>query len=249
VTTDVTGVILDHARELCKRHDLSFILLSTLSKPMYETFASYRPLPFPHAGTMVLDLQVTPPQAIWDNVFSTVGSGVPRKYIRRFEKEGFHIRDTRAPDDLQRFYQYYAENLDFIEATPYPRSHFDCCLQHFPSDELRMTLLEKEGEVYGGLFALISWPKKTMYLKYLALNRQTPNRYHPPYALYWEAIQHAHAKGLRFVSFGSTPVDPENVTHRMKQKFGTVFVPEYRAVLSTSALFAASYKAYRLVKR
>lgn len=247
-TPDLTHTIITHATTLCKTHHLSFIFFSTLSKPFYDTLTPYHPLPFQPAGTMVLDLATTPPQTIWNTIFTTIGDGVPRKYIRRFDKEGFTIRATRDPTDLDHFYHYYKENLTFINATPYDQAHFQCCLNHYDDHELRMTLLEKDNDLYGGLLSFISQPHQTMYLKYLALNRNTPNKYHPPYALYWEAIQYAHANNLRYVSFGSTPTDPDNVTHRMKQKFGTTFIPEYRAIIPQSTLFATSYKAYQLLK-
>jgi hypothetical protein len=249
ITPQLTKTILDYATAICKDHHLSFILLSTLSKPFYDTLTPYHPFPFQESGTMVLDLETTPPNTIWDTIFTTIGDGVPRKYIRRFEKEGFTIRTTREKNDLERFYHYYNENLTFIGAKPYPLSHFTCCLNHYTENEARITLLEKDHQIYGGLFSFISQPRQTMYLKYLALNRNTPNKYHPPYALYWEAIQHANSLGLRSVCFGSTPIDPENVTHRMKQKFGTTFIPEYRAVIPQTKLFSASYKAYNLLKK
>lgn len=199
--------------------------------------------------TMMLNLKENCPEKIWEEIFSKKGDGVPRKYIKRFERDEIKIREVESIDDLRIFYKYYAENLKFINVEPSPLSYFEYCWNLFSSSERRITLLYKNYEIFGGLFAFIYPAKKTMYLNYLALNRNIPNTYHPPYPLYWDAILKASEMDLDYVCFGSTPNNINNITYRTKMKFGCEYKEEYRMMFPLSKLFKLGYQTYSYMKK
>jgi hypothetical protein len=245
----LTRTILDKGKDISKKNKLSFILITTTSTKIKDYFMKYNPLPFPESGNMVLNLKENTPTKIWEVIFTEKGRGTPRKYINRFEREGIDIREVTEVDDLKIFYKYYEENLRYKNVNPYPFSHFKYCWDSYSPSDMRITMVEKNHNIFGGLLAFIYHPKKTMYLKYLALNRNISNKYHPPFYLYWDAVTTASAMNLDYVCFGATPNDINNFNYRIKMKFGAEYEKEYRIVIPLSKLFTLSYKTYDLIKR
>lgn len=193
-------------------------------------------------GTMVLDLATCPPDHLWKEVFSK--SGNQRKYIARFQKEGFTIRQATTPADHETFYLYYDQNMRFIEAEPFPRDHFLRLQTELPEGSVRTTLLGRGEETAGGLLTLLDHHLRTAYLRYLALNREFENHYHPPYALYWEAIEHAAALGFATVDFGLTSDNENNPIFRLKKRFGCQFRPQPAVVIpaKSSAIMSGTLR-------
>ena len=66
----------------------------------------YNHYPSENTVNMVLDLQRKPPDSIWENLPARKGQ---RKFIRRFDENGFKIREICEQEDMKTFYQYYAE--------------------------------------------------------------------------------------------------------------------------------------------
>lgn len=183
-------------------------------------------------GSMVLDLEAIPPRHLWDQIFNKHGN--QRKYISRFKKEGFTIREATNETDLNTFYYYYDENMRSIGAVPFPRDHFERLQVELPTGTVRITLLARGDETAGGLLTLSDPVNRVVYLRYLALNRAFTNHYHPPYALYWEAIEDAARKNAATVDFGLTPDNESHPNFRLKRRFGCVFKPQPSILAPTS---------------
>ena len=185
-------------------------------------------------GTMVLNLLSCPPGHLWNHVFNK--QGCQQKFISRFEKDGFSIRQATSPADRAMFYQYYAQNLKADGGEPFPQDHFDRLQAELPAGAVRITLLERDAEIAGGLLMLLDHHRNTAYLRYLALNRSVPNHYHPPCALYWEAIEYAARKGFASVDFGLTANNRNDPEFRLKKRFGCEFRPQPAVIIpATSA--------------
>ena len=185
----VMDYVIKELQVFHKNHKkISFLCLSTLREEVVDAVRDYPMYPFSDEGNMILDLQKSPPQKIWDSFSAKKGQ---RKFIRRFDETGFRVAEIHSQDDLKVLYRYYQENINFIGGTLHPFSHFLDLWNNFSSGELRMTLLSKNSTIAGGLFSLTFKPQKTVYLHYLSLNRNLPNTYHPSYYLFWEAINWA----------------------------------------------------------
>ena len=114
---------------------------------------------------------------------------------------------------------------------------------------MRTTLLHKNDKVFGGLLSFL-WPQqKTIYLRYLALNRDISNRYSPSYYLYWDAIVRASQMGYTTVCFGSTPPDPDEVHYRLKKKFGCYYEENYSMIFPLSFTFKVAYNTYQFARK
>ena len=96
-------------------NSISFLCLSTLHQQVTDNIQRYLVFPFANDGHQVLDLSDCPPDEIWRSFSAKRGQ---RKFIRRFDENGFGVAEVHSRDDLQLFYQYYRENIDFIGGTP-----------------------------------------------------------------------------------------------------------------------------------
>ena len=232
--------ILEKCNEIARENKLFFILITTFNESKRDHFSKYNPLQFPVGGDMVLDLEEFSPDKIWNNNFSKQ----ERKYIRRFENDGFKIKELNSIDDIKLFYKYYKTNLEFKNASPYPFSHFEDLLKTYSSTEMILTLLYKDEFVAGGQLAFLHDLKKTIYLRYLSLNRDIPNRYRPTTYMRWNWIRRASEMGYSKICFGRTPPDPNDIHYQLKEKFGCHFEKEHSLIFSRSYLFKFGYNIY-----
>ncbi|MDW5562423.1 MAG: GNAT family N-acetyltransferase [Methanomassiliicoccus sp.] len=248
--TDIRHILVDRAQDMAiyeevakeltamaKAEGYSFAIVTdpdpraiervdaTLSQSRLKTY------PLHTNGYFMLDLKQNPPDYIWNTLLSGKSRRNHRKYVRRFEQSGYTIRDSRDKKDLDLFYTYYEENLNYIGASPFAKSHFEILFDLFSKDELRMTFLEKDDHLAGGAMGLIDTQRGAIHLRYLALNRDIGKTYHPPYALSWEEIQFAYANNIHLVCFGTNNKDPMDRNYAMKRGFG----PEYHDYYSTVA--------------
>ncbi len=232
--------ILDKCKEITRENKLFFILITTLNELTKDHFSRYNPLPFPLGGDMVLNLEEFNPDKIWNDNFSKK----ERKYIRRFENDGFRIKEVTSIDDIKMFYKYYKTNIEFKNATPYPFSHFEDLLNVYSSTEVILTLLYKNEIVAGGQLAFLDNFKKTMYLRYLSLNRELTSRYHPTLYIYWDCINRASERGFSRICFGRTPPYPNDVHYQFKEMFGCHYEKEFSLIFPRSHLFKIGYNIY-----
>ena len=232
--------ILNKCRDVARENKLFFILITTLNEQTKDHFNRYNPLPYPIVGDMVLNLEEINLDKIWNNIFSTK----IRKYIKRFENDGFRIKEVNSIEDIKIFFKYYKNNLEYINATPYPFSHFEDLLNTYSSTEMMLTLLYKNEDVAGGHLAFLNDKKKTIYSRYLSLNRNLPSRYKPAIYIYWDFVKRAYEMGYSKVSFGRTPPYPKDIHYQLKEKFGCHYEKEYSCIFPTSYLFKLLYNIY-----
>lgn len=232
--------ILEKCKEIAKKNKLFFIHINTLNKTIKENFNKYSPLPYPIGGNMVLNLDKIDPGKIWSEIFSKKD----RKYISRFEKDGYRIEEIESIDNLKIFYKYYKANIEHINATPYPYTHFEDLLKIFSPRDMRITLLYKNENVAGGQLSFLYDSKKTMYLRYLSLNRNLPIRYSPTSYLRWNSIKKASRMGYNRICFGRTPHDSKDIHYKLKEMFGCQYEIEHSLIFPTSYLFKIGYNIY-----
>ncbi len=225
---------------------VSFIRFSTSHKEMMGNINKYPGFPNAETGDLILDLIEYPPEKIWDNFSAKKGQ---RKFIRRFDENGFEVNEINSDDDLRQFYQYYRENIIFIGGKYESFTHFTDIRDSLTSNEYRITLLRKDTVVAGGVLMFPYRPLKTVYLEYLSLNRGLPNTYHPTYYLFWEAINWAWDNGYEKISFGNQHFNENNPRFRIKNEFGGKFKPIYSRTISISKIFTVAIKANNIFNR
>lgn len=225
---------------IAKKNSWSFIVIHSLDCNFKNNFDTH--LEYISLGNMVLDIEKLNTDKIWNEVFTNKIR--QRKFINRFRRDGFELEDLVSREDMKIFYDYYIKNIKFLKAEGYPYSHFrDLCNTYFPKN-LNITLVHKKDVIAGGLLMFLDHSKKTMYIRYLALNRDLPNTYHTPYILYWDALEKANKLKFKKVCFGTTPKDHDNPNFRIKRNFGCNYENSYSILLPISKVFRVGYKFY-----
>ena len=151
-------------------HSISFLCLSTLHQQVIDNITQHPVFPFANDGHQVLDLSECPPEEIWRSFSAKKGQ---RKFIRRFDENGYRVAEVHSRDDLQLFYQYYMENIEFHwrhSSSILPLHRF---VGSLTPDEMRVTLLTNDSIVAGGLLMIpVQTPKDSV--SHLFIAQQKP---------------------------------------------------------------------------
>lgn len=220
------------------RKPLSFIRLSVSHEETLDLITRYTLLRLPDIGDMVLDLSELPPEELWNSFSAKKGQ---RKFIRRFDENGFSITEADSPEDLDLFYKYYEENIKHIGGKLQPYSRISALRDSMP-DDVRITLLSKGSIVAGGMLMIADRSRRILYTTYLSLNRNLPKTYHPSYYLWWDAINWAWDNRLERVSFGAQRLEEDNPRYRIKYDFGARFQPLHSGMIPLTKTFVMGLK-------
>ncbi|MGA2682173.1 MAG: GNAT family N-acetyltransferase [Candidatus Bathyarchaeia archaeon] len=181
------------------------------------------------AGDFILDLSEKPPEYLWNKVLPKD----ERKEIRYFERCGFSLDSASRESDYADFFNLYQESMcrQGYDANSYGffknlRSNLD--------EQFRVLLLTSENNVIAGFGMLCDTKNSEARHSYVGYSPNTSGRSFMPY-VYWKIINWASQNGFKYVNFGRTSPDPTDRIHRIKQKFGGEFVPEYKFVLPVNS--------------
>jgi hypothetical protein len=230
--------------EIAKTKNYSFVMITTLTSEVKDYLKKYHPLPFPifsNSGNFNLDLKINPPEKIWHDIFRYK----TRNTIKKMEKDGLKIREANSLDDLKIFYKYYKINLEYKDRHPHSFTHFEKLWATYPPTEMRTTLLCQDENIHGGLLTFIYPPSKTMYCRYIAIDRDIRARYKVADYMHWECVQFASNMKFNTVCFGETPGDPNDATYKYKKSFGGNYEQIYSFILPLSFTFRIGYNLYK----
>ena len=114
---------------------------------------------------------------------------------------------------------------------------------------MRLNLLYKDEDILGGELSFLYDTKKTMYLRYISLNRNLTVRYNLTSYMRWDSIKKASELGYKRICFGRTPPDPNDIHYKLKAKFGCNYEEEYSLIFPRSNLFKLGYNIYYYMYR
>ena len=183
-----------------------------------------------NTGVVELDLKAKPSDFIWNKIFRKKH----RKKIKRFERDGFQVREASTKSDMKEFLTLYYRNIKHIGGRARPYMFFENVWNLLYPENFGILVVEKRRMVGGLAFFK---HRETIYLTFLGMDRELlSSRYTVAPALYWSAIKWAEKNGFRYVCFGSTPAHPKSTRERanysQKVMFGasflqqeTVFIP------------------------
>ena len=170
----------------------------------------------PKYGDFVIDLEETPPEYIWNSVFTKRGN--QRNEIRKLEKEGvvFSFMWNNLGDELAAFVELYRRTVERAGGTPRP---FDFFSRRYRSGEFVIFLAKREEKLIGGIGLSVCEKRHTMEI--LAAPYDQADKDHNEINLfdYWKAFQWAAQNGIRWVNLGTTLADPADGIHRFKKQF------------------------------
>ncbi|MDD5420398.1 MAG: GNAT family N-acetyltransferase [Methanomicrobiaceae archaeon] len=248
--SECNNIILDDSFDINRINDVlalfskecSFLRFTSYNRDVLDRIACDN-FSDAYTGNMMVDLNTTPPDAIWENL-----SKKTRKHLHRLENNGFEVRETRAPADIEMFYRYYAENTMYLKGDILPFSFFQNLMEMFPAKDVRIAVSTSGGDFAGGTLTIADRDKKTAYFEYMALNRKLPGGYTPTYMVYWDLINWAWDNGYEKISFGRQRLDPGNPRFRNKAKFGAEHVPIHSKFVLLSKPLRFPYRLWRFIK-
>jgi len=223
--TEALTALNDYLPELCRKKHVTYAKIRCSSETLASHFKAKGMTIDTSSGSMNLNLEQTPSDFIWNEVF-TQKSG-QRTYIRRFEKDGFQNIAARDINDLDTFYNLYRRNMTYIGGAPHPYSFFRKLWDELYPEYFNIILTVGNGRCIGAEGFFIYPARKTAYQIFIGLDRDVGTQYRTYFYLCWGLIKWCEENGLKIVSFGGTPADPDSTNYSQKSKFGATFNQDY----------------------
>jgi len=220
---DALQALNDYLPELCRGHRVTYAKIRCPNETTMRHFRARGMTVDTSSGSMNLDLEQKPSDFIW----SAVLKNTQRKYIRRFERDGFQNIEARSIDDLDAFYRLYYDNVKRIGGFPYPYFFFRKLWEDFHPDYFDILLTVGRGKCIGATAFFIYEPGKAVCQPFVGFDKNVGTHYHTHYYLNWGLIKWCEANGFKIVSFGGTPADPNSQNYSLKSKFGASFNQDY----------------------
>jgi serine/alanine adding enzyme len=156
---------------------------------------------------MILDL-LDDPDEMWKRFDAKL-----RNQVRKASKSGL-TAGWSSKEGLSDFYKIFAANMRDLGSPVHSRDFFDAILDEF-SDNAKIMLVRKDGEVIGGAVCLFF--KGSMIVPWASSLREyfslCPNN-----LLYWEMIRWGCENGYQRFDFGRSSLD--SGTFRFKKQWG-----------------------------
>lgn len=216
------GALLVYLKQLAREKSIAYARIRFSDKNLSQYYSAAASRVDTSTGTMMLDLQEKPTDYLWGKVFTQKNG--QRTAIRRFEKELFQNTQAEGVDDLNMFYELYYKNMSRIGGRPYPFDFFASVWDSLYRDYFDIILTRRTQQCIGALAFFTYRTQQTIYQTYIGFDRSIGMHY---YYLSWGLFEWAEAEGYRYVSFGSTPSDPNEVHHLLKSKLGAEFNQDY----------------------
>lgn len=123
-----------------------------------------------------------------------------RTAVRKAEKLGVKVRESKAESDLRAFYTIYLNSLERLEGTPKPFS----LLRQLQSSEIaKLSLAEYDGKIIAGLLYLFFNRTLTLWVGASSLEYR---EFRPNNAIFHQVIKWACEVGYDYVDFGASPL-------------------------------------------
>ncbi|MDA4114490.1 MAG: GNAT family N-acetyltransferase [Thaumarchaeota archaeon] len=182
-------------------------------------------------GLSILSLVSKPREYIWNNEFGKHD----RQAVKYYDDRGASFTFAQSESDFIEYQALHHETMSRAGERPRPREFFSR-MQSNLGEKFKVGLITFEGKLIAG-FAMICDPRTSTV--YLGLNigyTRVRNIHSSMLYLNWKIVNWASENDFRVINFGITESDHNDPNHKMKEKFGSEFVPVYRFILPTSRI-------------
>ena len=219
---EATNILKDYFKELSSDRSITYAKMRISDRELCEYLKTKVSKVDTNSGTMILDLKEKPVDFIWNEIFKQK----QRKYIKRFEHDGFITKEAQDVEDINKFYALYHQNA-IKRGVPHPFTFYKNDFDLLYPNNFNIILIERGERCIGAGIFFIYAEKKAIFMGGVALDKTVSSRYKIYYKLRWETIKYAHRNGFQYVSFGPTPSDPGSVYYSLKSEFGAEFNQDY----------------------
>jgi lipid II:glycine glycyltransferase (peptidoglycan interpeptide bridge formation enzyme) len=176
-------------------------------------------------GFMIADLEKTPPETIWEKVFSN--REAQRTVIRRLEHMGLEMRVVADRSAFQDFEMLHRDSLVRLRAHIPPESFYNDLWETLGPKYLQIGIVSLTGKTLCAFIFLPFARRRTVDLFLIGYDRETLRNLSMPLFVIWSMIEWAGENGYRFVNLGGTPNNPADKHYRFKAQFGCSMIPCY----------------------
>jgi lipid II:glycine glycyltransferase (peptidoglycan interpeptide bridge formation enzyme) len=176
-------------------------------------------------GIMNVNLDTTPPETIWNTLFS--GTGQQRTDIRKLERLGLELKFSSDSQALVDFEVLHQATLKRLGAHPKPHSFYKELWDALHPKYLRFGLVSMSGETLCALANLEFAPSRTIHLFLLGYRRDTLGSLSLPLFALWKTVEWAWKNGFCSMDLGGTSADSSDRHYQFKAQFGAKLVSWY----------------------
>jgi len=232
---------LQHYLEGFRFPPISSLDLMTSQSRVVE---SLRRLGFPHKkvhGDFITDLDRTPPEKIWSDVFSKHD----RQAVKYFDRLGADYQFTADERGFREFLRLNEGTMLREGYTPITADYLELMRRHL-GEKLQLALSSRSNELISGELLILDRANGAVYLDKIGYLRLR-NIHSSVVALWFKTCQWAKRNGFRYVNFGGVRSEE---AFRLKSKFGGEFTEYHMFVLpSSSVLYPVAAGLMRNARR
>ncbi|MCX7996605.1 MAG: peptidoglycan bridge formation glycyltransferase FemA/FemB family protein [Patescibacteria group bacterium] len=188
----------DYLTDIARKEGYAFIRISPVQEYQKATIDCYRDLGFRKAPIYMHAerIWVLPLDKTEDELLANMRK-TTRYLIRRAPRDGVKIERRNDPESIEVFWELYSHTAERESFTPFSKTFVDNEFKTFHESGNADYFFGKVGEDYlAG--ALIVYTESTAFY-HQGASRHT--KYPVPYALQWEAIKSAKARGCKYYNF------------------------------------------------
>lgn len=218
-----TNVLLNYLKNTEHLMYTAYANIKTQNESVCNIFKNNGSIIDTSIGLMSLDLNEKNIDYVWNYIFTAK----QRKYIRRFDNDGFCIRFAEKEEDLTKFYELHSINMKQKKVKPFPYGFYKNIFKELFPKYFNIALIEINGKCVGAGIFYIFPDKKTIYMTGVGLDKTLSSRYKLYFKLRWETIAYASMLNIKNICFGSTPTDKDSKNYIIKSSFGAEFDQQY----------------------
>jgi hypothetical protein len=215
-TKQASRALLSFLQSFCLDKGIAYSKICLMDNDLARCFESSASSVDSDGGVIEIDLEATPPDFIWNKLFSAS----TRRRIRLVERGGFQAQEARTKSDLRDFYFLYYKNMKYIGGSPHNYEFMNNLWEILYPENLRIWIVGNRRRI-GGITVFTSG--RGSYWAYAGIDREYAGKYSIIPYLLWKEITKAKEEGRRYLSLGSTSSDPGNPNHLQKIGLGGIF--------------------------
>jgi predicted N-acyltransferase len=151
---EAANILKDYFKELSSDKGVTYAKMRLSDRELCEYLKTKTSRVDTNSGTMILDLKEKPVDFIWNEVFKQK----QRKYIKRFEHDGFKTKEVESEDDLKKFYVLYLKSMNQKDSLPYPFTFYKNEFDLLYPNNFNIIFIENEERCIGAGIVFIYEP-------------------------------------------------------------------------------------------
>ena len=219
VTKDAKGCVELYQAliEYCKLNEIAYVRMCLMDPLQISLFSPLADTIELTKGVMEIDLSSGRSEQIFKHF-----SPSTRTRIRQLDRSALEGYEAHSKSELSDFYRIYALNTaEHHENRPCSYSFLERMWQNLYPKNLRLWLMGKNRPIGGLLFLK---DQHGSYGYSIGIDRaKAPVHLSIIQYLTWKETVEAEKEGMRKISLGSTPSDPNEIHHKMKARTGATF--------------------------